>query len=90
MVKDGVCQRWCVPKRGDKEVCERWCVKDGRVEKEEAEEEEEQEPGGTDPKARTPHNDVGKKAPSNARMDGSIYVHMPQFHTSEDWEEAWH
>ena len=40
-------------------------VKDGRVEKEEAEEEEEEEEeeqqlGGTDPKTRTPHNDVGK------------------------------
>ena len=37
------------------------CVKDGRVEKEE----EEEEPGGTDPNTRTPHNDVGnKKVPS--------------------------
>ena len=41
-----------------KDVCERCvCVKDGRVEKEE----EEEEPGGTDPKTRPPHNDVGKK-----------------------------
>ena len=51
----------------DKMVCNnrgvaKMCVKDGRVEKEEAEEEEEeQEPGGTDPKTRTLHNDVGKK-----------------------------
>ena len=28
---------------------------------EEAEEESEEEPGGTDPKARTPHNYMGKK-----------------------------
>ena len=32
-------------------------MKDGRVEKKEAEEEEEEEPGGTDPKTRTPHNE---------------------------------
>ena len=38
----------------DKDVCERW--EDG----EEGGGEEEQEPGGTDPKTRTPHNDVGK------------------------------
>ena len=44
----------------DKDVRERCvCVKDGRVEKE-----EEEEPGGTDPKTRTPHNDVGKKTVS--------------------------
>ena len=79
MCDNDVCERWCVTKMClcDKDgVRQRWCETKMVCDKEG--EAEEEEAGGTDPKTRTPHNDVGNKLESSIRtlQHQRTIVHM--------------
>ena len=55
------------------------------------EEAEEEEAGGTDPKTRTPHNDVGKNTPgppTNAGPKNDKWIGSHVNHTS-DYQSGW-